>query len=263
MFCSSRTRVVVESHHLGQLGLPGVVVEHGDVGARGHQVLDGLAVDVLPEREGRVLDEAEQARVHERLGDVLGQQLLVADQGAELAHPRDLLVAEVPDEGQSAPWPEYSCNLGQCPLEVEPVEGLGRDDDVDRSVGDRQLLRRGLRRTRVGELAPQDLEHLLDWFGGVDVMAEGDQLRGELAGAGPHLEDRRGILTDQPLHRLARERRAAAVVRLGHRAERTRESLVLFIHWLQASPTVRWTTHPVRRRTPMRMVTDSLSSLPP
>ena len=129
-------------------------------------------------------------------------------------------------------------------LEVEPVEGLGRDYDVDRSVGDRQLLRPGLRRTRVGELAPQDLEHLLDWFGGMDVVAEGDQLRGELAGAGPHLEDRRGIPADQPLHRLTRERRAAAVVRLGHRAERTRESLVLFIHWLQASPTVRCTTHP-------------------
>ena len=52
-----------------------------------------------------------------------------------------------------------------------------------------------------------------------------------------------GVRADQPPHRLGRERRAAAVVGLGHRAERTRESLVLFIHWLQANPIVRHERH--------------------
>src|SRR5918992_925966 len=47
--------VVVERDDLGELGGTGLLVEGRDVGPRGHQVEQGVAVDVLPERVRRRL----------------------------------------------------------------------------------------------------------------------------------------------------------------------------------------------------------------
>ena len=62
--------VVVEGEHLGQLGGPALRVEHRDVGAREHEVLDRLAVDGLPVAELALLDEAEELAEDQRLGGV-------------------------------------------------------------------------------------------------------------------------------------------------------------------------------------------------
>ena len=64
---------------------------------------------------------------------------------AELAHPRDPLVALVPDQSQPAAGLEHAGDLGQRPVVVEPVEGLRDDHDVVRRVGGRELLGRGTR----------------------------------------------------------------------------------------------------------------------
>ena len=60
--------VVVEGENLGDLRGPAVLVEHGNVRAGEHQGLDRLPVDLLAEAERGVLDEAEERRLHERLG---------------------------------------------------------------------------------------------------------------------------------------------------------------------------------------------------
>ena len=62
--------LVVERQHLGQLGGPPLGVEHRDVRAGEHEVLDRLAVDGLPVAELVILDEAEQLAEDQRLGGV-------------------------------------------------------------------------------------------------------------------------------------------------------------------------------------------------
>ena len=55
--------LVVEGDDLGELGRAALLVEHGDVGPGQHEVLDALAVDLLPVGERRLLDLAEQPAV--------------------------------------------------------------------------------------------------------------------------------------------------------------------------------------------------------
>ena len=81
----------------------------------------------------------------EHLGRV-GQVLLGADDLAEPLHPRDPLVALVPDQGEPAARPEHAGDLGQRPVVVEPVERLRAHHHVVRRVAGGDLLGRGLRR---------------------------------------------------------------------------------------------------------------------
>ena len=226
--------VVVERDHLGQPGRPVVLVEGGDVGAREHEVLQRLAVDLLPVGERRLLDVAELLGQHQGLGGSAGDLVLAADQAAEAAHPRDPLVAGVPHQGDVAARPQDARELGERALVVEPVEGLRGDHHVDRAVGDGQLLGGRPGRPGVREVALEHGEHLGVGLGGVDVVAQGHQLLGELAGAGADLEHDRGVATDQPGGGFPGERRAPAVVGLDHRAEGARVAQDLVVHRSQA-----------------------------
>ncbi len=169
--------------------------------------------------EGLLLDEAEAARLHQRLGG-LAELVLRPDQPAEPPDPRDPLVALVPDQGQLAAGTEHASDLGQGHVEVEPVEGLRRDHDVDDAVAQRELLGAGDGgRGTPGTRSREDLEHRLVGVGGVHVVAEGDQLGGELAGAGAELENARRA-RDRPARPPPRGvARPAAVVGVGHRPE--------------------------------------------
>ena len=127
---------------------------------------------------------AEAGRRDEGLGG-LAELVLGADDRAQLAHPRDALVALVPHERQPAAGLEHPRDLRQGPVEVEPVERLRRRPrrrTTRREPGSPRRMpatcgRRAAARSRTRE-------HLLVGLGGVHVVAERDQRLGELAGAG-------------------------------------------------------------------------------
>ena len=192
--------LVVERGDLGELGLALVRREGRDVGAGQHEVPDRVLVDLLAEAELGLLDLVEQPARLER-GCRLAELVLGADDRAEPAHPRHPLVALVPHQRQPPAGLEDPGDLGQRPVEVEPVEGLGADDDVVGAVAGRDLLGRGLRGADVGQPLLELGEHRGVRVGGVHVVPEGDQLLGELAGARAELEHREGLLAGQPAPR--------------------------------------------------------------
>ena len=132
--------LVVQRVGLAEHALPLGLGHHRDVGAGADQVVQQLAVQGLPEAEGRRLDVAEERGADQVVGRV-GVLLLVAEHVAQPLHPGDPLVALVPHQRDLAARPQHPGDLRQRALEVEPVEGLRTDDDVDRAGGQRDLLR--------------------------------------------------------------------------------------------------------------------------
>ena len=108
---------------------------------------------------------------------------------------------------------------GSADVVVEPVEALRADHHVVGVVGGGDLLRAAHRGAHAGQVGAQDLEHRLVGVGGVHVVAERDQLLGELAGAGAELEHGQRLVAGQPGGRLRRVAGPAAVVGVGHPAE--------------------------------------------
>ena len=209
--------VVVEREDLGDLGGPAVLVEHGDVGAREHEVLDGLPVDLLPEAERGVLDEAEQRRLHERLGR-LGELVLRADDRAESPHPWDPLVALVPDQRQVAAGLEHAGDL-EGPVEVEPVERRAATTTSTTGPEGDVLGRRP--RSAPRKVAVQD-RRASAGSGSVASTSwpSATSSAVSLPVPAPSLRTVTG-LADEPGGGLAGVRRAATVVGVGDRAERT------------------------------------------
>ena len=154
----------------------------------------------------------------EGVGEV-GALVPVAEQGAEAAHPRDPLVALVPHQGQVTAGAQDAVDLRQGALEVEPVERLAGHHHVDTGVGQRDLLGTGDGGPHQGQPGAQPLQHGAVGVGGVHLVTEPDQDLGELAGAGPELEDGRGLLAHEPARGRGGVRRAATVVGVGDRPE--------------------------------------------
>ena len=67
------------------------------------------------------------------------------------AHQGVGLVPLVPDEGQAAAGPEHPGELGQRHVAVEPVEGLGHGDRVERGVGEGEVLGDGAHLGHAGD----------------------------------------------------------------------------------------------------------------
>ena len=76
--------------------------------------------------------------------------ILGADQLTEAFHPGDPLVAEVPHQGQTTAGAQHPGDLRQRAGGVEPVEGLGADDHVDRAGAHRDSLSSGQGCRRAG-----------------------------------------------------------------------------------------------------------------
>ena len=81
----------------------------------------------------------------------------------QLGHPRDGLVAEVPDEPEPTAGPQDTMDLGQRLATAKPVERLADGHGVDRRVGKQDGLRRGGVRGHARQLSLQDRPHLVDW----------------------------------------------------------------------------------------------------
>ena len=143
----------------------------------------------------------------QRLRARVGELLLGADDPAEPAHPRDPLVAEVPDQrepaaGLAAPARSRAARrrgrTSGRPGRRPPRRPTGRRRGAPR----RRRRRCGCR----GGCSRRTSSICLVGVGGVHVVAEGDQLLGELAGAGAELEHGHAASrADQPRGRLARD----------------------------------------------------------
>ena len=138
----------------------------------------------------------------------------------ELLDPGDALVAHVPDQRQPAPRLQHPPDLRQRARRGRTSGSTARRPRRRTRCRGRGSPPRHLRRCAPGQVGAQDLEHRLVGVGGVYVVAERDQLLGELAGAGAELEDGQRLVG--PVSQAAASRRvagSAAVVGLGDPTE--------------------------------------------
>ena len=127
---------------------------------------------------------------------------------------------------EPAAGPQYPGDLLDGALGVEPVPGLRDQHGVDAVVGQRNLLGGAEQRRGVGQRIAEHLEHLRDRVDGDHVEAAFDQPRRQLAGARAEVEHVARARRQQPVDRLRRIGRSAALVGRGLRAERQRTLLV-------------------------------------
>ncbi|TWG12481.1 hypothetical protein FHX34_105348 [Actinoplanes teichomyceticus] len=156
-----------------------------------------------------------------RLGVHLLPGVLV-HHAVQLGHPRLAHIPYVPHQTERAAGPQHPGDLRNRPPRVDPVPGLGHHGRVDAGVRQRDALGRSGVHRHAGHRGDQLLAHGRGRLDGHDLAPGGDQLFGELAGAGPQVQDRPRRLGRRPGHRLRRIRWAAPPVRLRRRAERGR-----------------------------------------
>ncbi len=214
--------VVVEREHLGQLGGPALLVEDGDVGAGQHEVLDRVAVDVCQCRKVASSTKPNSARLHAAAPRARASWSWVPMSRAEPAHPRDPLVALVPDQREPAAGLEHPGDLGQRPVVVEPVERL-------RAAPRRRTTRRG---SGISSAAATEVATSGSRRASTASIARRGRWRARRGRARPAARSAcrcrrrararsRGSVADQPGRGLAGVRRAAAVVGVGDGAEGT------------------------------------------
>ena len=132
-------------------------------------------------------------------------------------------VAAVADRRERAARPEHAVDLGQRPLEVEPVERRGGGDRVGRAVRERDLLGRSGERLGPGHRRRELGAHLGERLDRDHPRAGRHELARQLPGAGADVDHGRpGAEPEprrQPVDDRRRVRRPAPLVALGDRAE--------------------------------------------
>ena len=192
------------------------------VAARSHQVDQCLRRQVAGPLDLVTLEVGERRRACPRLGERVD---LMADDAAEILDPAQPFVAGVPHQPEPPAGPQHPGHLLGRPFRVEPVPGLRHQNRVDAVVGQRDLLGGAQQRRGVGQRAAQQLEHLGDRVDGDHVEAALDEPGGQLSGACSEVEHVARARRQQPVDRLRRIRRAAALVGGGFRTERQRTLL--------------------------------------
>ena len=115
--------------------------------------------------------------------------------------------------------PEHARDLGQRVVEIEPVEGLPRGDDVHRSVRKRECLGGAGEHLDLWEARRERRAHRGIRLDADDVVAGREQRARELAGAGPDVEDTERRGAEEPRDRRRRIPRAVTLVDVGAGAE--------------------------------------------
>ncbi|MBA2333041.1 MAG: hypothetical protein H0V94_09655 [Actinobacteria bacterium] len=192
------------------------------VRARRDQVDERRSVEPLYVPEELALDLAELNAGNERIVDLVIPLCFAPDQ---LGQPRDpllVVVARIPQDADNAAGPEHPRHLAQRHRLVEPVEGLGDDDCVRGSVGERNLLRGARHCLHAGDVRAQLVEHLLERLDRNDVVAERRERSSQLARPGPEIHHARARLAHEPPGRLCWIAGARSLVGAGDRTERAR-----------------------------------------
>ena len=94
----------------------------------------------------------------------------------------------VEEHGEAAAGPEHTPDLAERARAVEPVEGLGAEDGVDRAVRERDLLGAAGKRLRLGDGALEQGPHPGQRLDRDDVREMPDEQPGQLAGARGEVE---------------------------------------------------------------------------
>ena len=172
---------------------------HQQVGVGGHGGQQRVRRAPLPVPELPGLDRLEPGRSggQEPLLPGPGAALPPAQQrdaGLALAHGRQCrdpahpVVVHVPQSGQHAARRQHPGQLGQGPVQVEPVHGLAGQHGVDGAVGQRDLFRAAGHGPHRAEPAAQFGQHAGIGFHRGDVGAQADQGFGQLAGSRGQVE---------------------------------------------------------------------------
>jgi hypothetical protein len=117
-------------------------------------------------------------------------------------------VSQVPDQRETPAGPEYSGDLRDGRLPVNPVKGLRHDDHVERRVLGRNRLGGTLPGVRGRQYLPQLYEHRPGRFYGDDIVAGGNQVAGQLACSGAQVKDAARPISDEPADGLGRVARS-------------------------------------------------------
>lgn len=133
-------------------------------------------------------------------------------ESSELGDPVLALVTDVPDQAEPAPGPEHAGDLGDCRFDVDPVPRLGNQHDVDRVVGQGDLLGPSRQSPHRGKCAGQLVPHSVGGFHCHHVQASCHESSGELAGASSEIEDRACTDREQPIDRDLGIARSTSVV---------------------------------------------------
>jgi hypothetical protein len=110
----------------------------------------------------------------------------VADHALQFGAPRRgavVLYPVVPEQGEAAARPDHAGELGDRARRVEPVEGVGADDGVQRRVREREHLGGGVDRLDARKLRPQAPAQTAERLHRDDVEARREQRTGQLARA--------------------------------------------------------------------------------
>ncbi len=101
----------------------------------------------------------EVERVIAELGPVRAalEQVLLDGRNRRLCRPS----WEVPSQDEHAPRPQYARDLGEGTLAVEPMEGLGGEDRVDRGIRQRDLFGASGKRLGFGAERHEQAAHRL------------------------------------------------------------------------------------------------------
>jgi hypothetical protein len=122
----------------------------------------------------------------------------------ELGHPGVPFVPDIPQQPERAAGGQDPCDLRHGPHRVDPMPRLGDENGIYRAVFQRNLLggagQRAGARQDPGQLPP----HAFRRFDRHDIQATFHQLAGELAGAGPQIENAAGTRWQQPVQCLGR-----------------------------------------------------------
>jgi hypothetical protein len=196
-----------------------------EVGDHELGVEDVLVVDLLelerPEHGFQRLAPRDLVR-HPRVLAPVGLERLV-----DRVDPLDGRARPVPQDRQAAARAQHARDLSRRALEIEPVEGLGDEDGVDRCVGQGDRLRGAAQHLRRRHAALQDRAHAVDRLDRDHLVGVLDQHAGQLPGPGGEIEDRVGAeALDQARNCARRPARPRAIVVLRLRAERARRHLV-------------------------------------
>ena len=189
-----------------------VLGEQVEVAARSDHVEDGRLRCVL-----RPLDELPRGRAEGRADlRILRVAAVVvavgAHRGAELPHPFDPLVAEVPEQAQHPARPQHACRFGGRGGRVHPVPRLCEGDGIRLRIRKRDGLARALMRRNLRKQCRQFGAHARGGFDRDHGAPRPPQQPCELSRAGADVDDAQGVAGDEPVDRLPRVRGSGRVV---------------------------------------------------
>ncbi len=159
--------------------------------------------------------------------DPLGPPLRVAALGEQAGDAVDGRLGParraVEEDGEAAAGPQHTADLGERARAVEPVEGLGAEDGVDRIVGKRNLLGGAGERLRLGDGALEQGPHPGQRLDRDDAGEVTHQHPCQLAGAGGEVEHLGAVGQAKRGDRLLGPAGPTALVPLGGAVEARRE----------------------------------------